>query len=232
MACAPEEPPRDHQNRPAVGKAKGGQTLFAVAAQNLRADGRAGIDALFAKAARRFREGAEYLARKGRAELVGQPRRHIRFVQNHAHPVQPRAVDHGTETKPPLEKTTSGFSCFISFEGLTNALHHFERIGEVFDVEVAPQLARGHAVIRHFRNGGDEALFHAVCLADVMHVPAVRQKTGDQRQVRRDVAAVPPPVNTIRFIKSLPMPDPSVASACKNPCRRTILHHFLQFALF
>ena len=115
MACAPEEPPVTIRTGLPSVKPKVARP-FRGRRSKSPANGRAGIDALFAKAARRFRESAEYLARKGRAELVGQPRRHIRFVQNHAHPVQPRAVDHGHGDEAALGKTTSGFSCFISFE--------------------------------------------------------------------------------------------------------------------
>ena len=47
----------------------------------------------------------------------------------------------GTETKPPLEKTTFGFSFLSSFFCFKVAFYDAEWIGKVFRIEVAAQLS-------------------------------------------------------------------------------------------
>ena len=52
----------------------------------------------------------------------------------------------GTDTNPPLEKTTLGLSLRISAWGLKGALDHAEGVGEIFEVEIPAQFAHGDGV--------------------------------------------------------------------------------------
>ena len=72
--------------------------------------------------------------------------------------------------------------------GLKRALNHAEGVGEVFQVEIAAQLAAVHDVIAHAVDRLDQAALDAVFRADVMNFPALGAQRGNESEVGRDVA--------------------------------------------
>ena len=178
----------DHQHRAMVVKAEVPPALLPVALQDLGADGGAGVHALALGILHGLREGAALDLRKGQAQLVGQARGHVRFMGDHRHAVQLRAVDHRHRHEAALGEHHVGLQPSDDARGLAHALDHAEGVGKVLPVEVPAQLAHGHRVKGDAGHAGYQRFLGAGLRADVVNLPSVGQQPGDQRQVRRDVA--------------------------------------------
>ena len=98
------------------------------------------------------------------------------------------AVNHGNGHEAALGEHHLGLQLADDRLCLKNALDHAEGIGEILQIKVAAQLAHRHGVELNFRKLSNQILLDAVGCADIMHFPAVLQKTRDQRHIGRDMS--------------------------------------------
>ena len=186
--CAGSQASADHhQHRPVLGKAGQLKTAFPGAGQELCADRGAGHQGLVL---REILQGLREVAADGFCgavgQLVRQARGHVGFVDHHRDMAQTGSPDHGHGNIAAFGEDDVRRKFFDDFRCFPEALQDPERIGEVLQVKISPQLSGGNApVFDPF--AFDQLLLDSIVGADVQDLESCSPESGKQGNVRRDV---------------------------------------------
>ena len=173
----------DHEDRFVGAEAAQGQPFLAIAGKQFAADRRAGQHSFVGgQHFHCLREIAADFPGRPKAQLVGQSGRHIGLV-DHARNVQgPCRAHHRHADEAAFGEDDIGPVFLQEFAGFSEAVDHSERIREVLQVKISPQLTGrdphiGKSVI------GDQVFLNSVLGSDVGHLIAGFLQVGQERYV-------------------------------------------------
>ena len=177
-----------HQHRLAAVKAGQLQALLAHAGEDLRAQRRAGLNALVAQQLCALRKGRADGPGKRLAELVRQAGRDVALVHDHRDAAHRRADDDGNAHKAALGEDDGRLQLADDAKALEHAGDHAERIGEVLQIKIPAQLAGADRVVSDALHRFDQGALDAVFRANVVDFPALLKQQGNQRLIGGNVA--------------------------------------------